>query len=74
MRAAGWPLGSSCQGDGICARCGLRVLEGRGLLSPEGEREAKIKRDNRLDESLVISCLRGVAADEGALLLTTDYW
>lgn len=74
VRAAGWPLGSSCKGEGICARCGLRVVGGGELLSEESAQEVKIKVDNRLDPALVIACLRRVNAEDGALELTADYW
>lgn len=74
VRAAGWPLGSACKGEGICARCGLRVPAGLALLSEETAQEAKIKDDNRLDPALVIACLRTVEAEAGELELSADYW
>jgi 2Fe-2S ferredoxin len=67
----GLPLAQSCEGEGICGRCGVRVLRGVEFLNPEGKPERARKRANRLDASLRLACLTTV---RGPVVLTTDYW
>lgn len=67
--AAGMPVGSSCGADGICGKCGLRVLSGE-LLAPS-VREARVARANRVDEGLRLSCMVNLTED---LTVTADYW
>jgi 2Fe-2S ferredoxin len=70
-RRAGAPLGASCGGVGICARCKVRVVEGAENLSPPTSIESRI------------GSARGFAADErmacqavvnGDCQITTTYW
>lgn len=68
---AGLPLAQSCRGEGICGRCGVRVLEGQANVGPEGQPERRRKVDNRVDPTLRLACLTTVRGD---LVVTTDYW
>lgn len=68
---AGLPVGSACQAEGICGRCGLRILSGAGNLSRESPLEQRVKRDNRVDPALRLSCLARV---RGPVTVTADYW
>jgi 2Fe-2S ferredoxin len=70
-RRAGAPLGASCGGVGICARCKVRVVEGAENLSPPTSIESRI------------GSARGFAADErmacqavvnGDCQIPTPYW
>jgi 2Fe-2S ferredoxin len=70
-RRAAVPLGNSCGGVGICARCRVTVLEGADRLSPPTSIESRI------------GAARGFAADErmacqavvmGECRITTTYW
>ena len=70
-RRASVPLGNSCGGVGICARCRVTVLEGADQLSPPTSIESRI------------GSARGFAADErmacqavvlGDCRVTTTYW
>lgn len=70
-REAGLPVASACGADGICGRCGMRVLEGAESLESEGERERELKRRNRIDAELRLSCRVRVA---GPLVVTATYW
>lgn len=65
------PVGASCRLDGICARCGLRILAGAENLSPEGDQERAAKAANRIDPALRLSCLARV---HGPLTASADYW
>ena len=70
-RQAELPVASACGADGICARCGLEILEGADALPPESERERDLKRRNRIDTHLRLSCYIDVAGD---LTVTAPYW
>ena len=66
---AGLPVGSSCGADGTCGRCGLRIVEGK--MPPPTAREQKVAKDNRVSESLRLSCMTTVTED---ITVTADYW
>ena len=70
-REAGLPVAQTCTGEGICARCGMQVLEGGADLDEESPREAKAKARNRIDPRLRLSCL--LLADRD-LTVTAPYW
>ena len=70
-RRANAPLGASCGGVGICARCRVRVVSGAENLSPPTSIESRI------------GAARGFASDErmacqavvnGDCSVTTTYW
>lgn len=71
-RRAGRIVGSACDAEGICGRCGLRPLVGAELLSPEGPAEQQVKQDNGIDPALRLSCVTQVLA--GPVVVTADYW
>jgi Na+-transporting NADH:ubiquinone oxidoreductase subunit F len=68
---AGLPVARACGGGGLCARCGLRVLEGGAELSPEAADEAEAKGRNRVPGELRLSCRATV---HGPLEVTAEYW
>jgi len=70
-RRAGLPMASACGADGICARCGVRVLAGALALSPETQAEERQKRRNRIDPALRLACR---AAALGDVEVTAGYW
>ncbi len=71
-REAGLPVGTACEAEGICGRCGLRPLAGREHLSPETPAEKRVKQDNDVDPGLRLSCVTRVLS--GPLVITADYW
>lgn len=71
-RLAGLPIGSSCDGRGICGWCRLRVLEGaQELSSPDGEERGLLARLDAGPEER-IACQARVPA--GEVLVTASYW
>jgi ferredoxin len=70
-RGAGLPIASACGADGVCGRCGVRVLAGRQSLSPETADEARVKRRNRLEAGLRLACRAAVL---GPVEVTASYW
>lgn len=65
-RRAGAPLGNSCGGVGVCARCKVRVLEGE--LSPPTSVEVRF---GKLEEGERLACQAVVRSD---CAVTTTYW
>jgi ferredoxin len=70
-RRAGLPVASACGADGVCGRCGVRVLAGAESLSPETEFEAIVKRAQRVDAELRLACRAEIS---GPVEVTASYW
>jgi ferredoxin len=70
-RRAGLPIASACGADGVCARCGVRVLAGAAALSAEDEVESRQKRRNRVDPALRLACRAAVSGD---VEVSASYW
>ncbi len=70
-RRAVLPVASACGAGGICARCGLDILEGAEGPPAESERETDIKSANRVDEDLRLACRIRLECD---LVVTARYW
>ena len=70
-RRAGLPIASACGAEGLCARCGLDILEGGEQLPPETKEETRSKRANRIDDHLRLACRIRLASD---LVVTAPYW
>jgi len=69
IRDAGQPIAAPCGDDLICARCAVRVLEGRVTREAPVERDAK--RRNRVAPDYRLACALRVHHD---LTVTADYW
>ena len=70
-RRAGAPLGNSCGGIGICARCRVRVLAGAENLSPPTTIEVRVAGERGFTEDERLACQAVVC---GAVEITTGYW
>lgn len=70
-RQAGLPVASACGADGLCGRCGMRVLSGADALAPESESEARAKTSNRVDPVERLACR---VAPSGDVEVTARYW
>jgi ferredoxin len=68
-RSVGLPVASACGADGVCGRCGMRILEGNA--GPEAVDETEIKRRNRIEGEQRLSCRVRVEND---LVATATYW
>ena len=69
--AAGLPIARSCGADGVCAKCGVRIVAGGESLGPESEAETRTKARNRVDPELRLACRIKIAED---LTITAPYW
>jgi ferredoxin, 2Fe-2S len=70
-RRAGAPLGNSCGGVGVCARCRVTVVEGAEKLSPPTTTEARVAVRLNLDPGERLACQAIVLGD---CIVTTTYW
>lgn len=70
-RRAAAPLGNSCGGVGICARCRVHVVAGSDHLTPPTAIETRVsqQRDLAADERLACQ-----AIVRGDCAVTTTYW
>ena len=70
-RRAGLPIASGCGARAMCGRCGLQIVEGERHLAPESHREREVKRANRIDTALRLSCKRLLSSD---VVVRAPYW
>ncbi len=70
-RRAGAPLGNSCGGVGVCARCRVRVLSGAGNLSAPTSVELRFGSARGFAEDERMACQAVVTGD---CTVTTSYW
>jgi ferredoxin, 2Fe-2S len=68
-RRVGAPLGNSCGGVGVCARCKVRVVEGAENLSSPTSIEVRFARGFAEGERM--ACQAVVTGD---CSVTTTYW
>ncbi len=69
--SVGLPIAQACGSEGICARCGVTVVDGEESLPPEEEEEAQAKERNRIPRELRLACRLKPVHD---LTVTTPYW
>ncbi len=65
------PVASSCQGDGICSKCRVEIVEGEENLTPELELETKTKKRNHIAANNRLACQVFVRGD---VKIDTNYW
>ena len=70
-RRAGAPLGNSCGGVGVCARCKVRVVAGSQNLSPATSIELRFGSARGFTEDERMACQAVVTGD---CTVTTTYW
>jgi len=70
-RRAAAPLGNSCGGVGICARCKVRVVAGAENLTPPTSVEARWAAARGFAEDERMACQAVVRGD---CVVTTSYW
>ncbi len=70
-RRAGAPLGNSCGGVGVCARCRVTIVDGADHLSPPTTIEARVSERRGLSPDERLACQAVVLGD---CVVTTTYW
>ena len=71
LLAAGLPVASSCNSDGVCGKCGIRIVEGMENLSEPNSTELFLKEKNNIRKEFRISCQTLVLGD---ILIDAGYW
>jgi len=67
----GLPIAQACGSEGICARCGVHIVEGAENLPLEDEEERRAKERNRIPAELRLACRLRPTHD---LTVTAPYW
>lgn len=70
-RRAGAPLGNSCGGIGICARCRVRIVAGAENLSAPTTIELRVSEERGFTAGERLACQAVVC---GEVEITTTYW
>jgi 2Fe-2S ferredoxin len=70
-RRAAAPLGNSCGGIGICARCRVQVVEGAEHLTAPTAVETRVSAERGLTADERLACQ---AVVRGNCSITTAYW
>jgi adenylate cyclase len=65
------PIGQSCNGDGICGWCRVKVIHGMENLSPPSALERRLMEACAFAPDERAACLAKVAGD---ITVTTGYW
>lgn len=68
---AGLPVASSCDGDGVCAKCRIIIVAGAENLSAENEVEIFLKESNNIASQFRISCQTQILGD---ITVDATYW
>ena len=65
---AGFPVASSCHGDGICSMCRVKI---EGETNPPADYEKASLQRNKCEPNERLSCQINVNSD---LIVKTKYW
>lgn len=68
---AGLPVASSCDGDGVCAKCKIIVVQGAENLSAQNDTELFLRETNNIPDHSRISCQTEVFGD---IVIDAAYW
>ncbi len=71
LQNADIPVASSCDGDGVCVKCRLQILEGAKNLSPETELEEHLREMHDIPKNERVSCQTQVLGD---VKINASYW
>lgn len=67
----GLPVASSCDGDGVCSKCRIKIIEGAENLSSPNDVELILKEQNNIGKEYRISCQTEVHGD---VTVDASYW
>ncbi len=68
---AGLPVASSCDGDGVCSKCRIRILQGAENLSERNPTELFLMEKSKFTPDFRISCQTQVLGD---ISIAATYW
>lgn len=65
------PVASSCNGEGICGKCRVKILEGSEFIPNPSDLELNTMERNQVEPGSRLSCQLIVHHD---LKIDTEYW
>lgn len=68
---SGIAVASSCNGDGVCAKCKIKIIAGEQNLSAENDLEIFLKQKFAIPQAERISCQTKVNGD---ITIDASYW
>lgn len=68
---ADMPVASSCDGDGVCAKCRIIISAGAENLTAVNEVESHLNEINEIRSDMRISCQTQVVGD---ITVDATYW
>lgn len=68
---AGLPVASSCNGDGVCGKCRIQIVEGHENLSPPESIETGLRDRLKIPRMTRVSCQTQVLGD---VRVDASYW
>lgn len=71
LQEAAVPVGASCSGEGVCAKCYVEIVEGAENLSPVTALEKSLLKKYSFPQHTRISCLVRVKGD---IKIDAPYW
>lgn len=71
LLSANVPVASSCNGDGVCAKCRLQIIAGTTNLSVTNETELFLRDKDLLKANERISCQVQILGD---VVVDATYW
>lgn len=71
LLAAGLPVASSCNSEGVCGKCAIRIVSGAENLSEPNATENFLKEKNNIRPEFRISCQTLVYGD---IVVDAGYW
>jgi ferredoxin, 2Fe-2S len=71
LQTNGVPVASSCDGDGVCTKCRIKIVDGKDNISPETEFEKDLRDIHDIPKDERISCQTFV---NGPITVDAGYW
>jgi 2Fe-2S ferredoxin len=65
------PVASSCDGEGVCGKCRIKILSGADQLSPRNETEVFLMEQNNYSSEFRIACQTQIHGD---IEVDATYW
>ncbi|MBI5645562.1 MAG: (2Fe-2S)-binding protein [Ignavibacteriae bacterium] len=71
IRRHGYPIASSCDGDGVCDKCRLRIVAGADNVTAPNDTERRFMRERSFDDGERMACQIRCTGD---ISVRTTYW
>jgi len=65
------PIGSSCNGEAVCVKCKVQVLEGMDRLDSPNKKEAQVQAAYSFADNERLACQARIFGD---VTISTLYW